>query len=95
MNRIMHAVVDVMMQKMLLTEPTMTPKIALLWSINAKKSLENHQGFSPTQITFGHQPRISSLISAASTGLEEISYYRFSGPARLGGAHCQVGIHQL
>ena len=40
MNRIMHAVVDVMMQKMLLTEPTMTPEIALLWSIIAKNSLD-------------------------------------------------------
>ena len=73
LNERNHAIVDRMMNKMLMMEATLKPEIALLWSINAKNSLENHQGFSPSQLMFGENPRLPALYSTGPQGMEEVN----------------------
>ena len=68
-----HAIVDRMMEKMLFTDPSMKPELALSWSIAAKNSLENYQGFSPSQIVFGANPSLPAVYSSGPPGLEEVS----------------------
>ena len=38
------------------------PDIALAWSVSAKNSLQNHGGYSPNQLVFGHNVSFPSLI---------------------------------
>ena len=68
-----HAVVDRMMEKMIFQDPSLNPEIALCWALNAKNSLENYQGFSPSQIVFGQNPRLPALYSSGPPGFEEVS----------------------
>ena len=78
MNERIHAVVNTMMEKMLLTDPDLKPEVALSWSINAKNTLSNHQGFSPAQIVFGQNPRLPTVLAAGPPGLEdELSMPKF------------------
>ena len=71
-NESNHAVVDRMLQKMLMTDPSLKPEVALCWVVNAKNSLTNYQGFSPSQIVFGENPRLPALYSAGPPGHEEV-----------------------
>ena len=71
-NESNHAVVDRMLQKMLMTDPTLKPEVALCWAVNAKNSLTNYQGFSPSQLVFGENPRLPALYSAGPPGHEEV-----------------------
>ena len=71
-NEANHAVVDRMLQKMLMTDPSLKPEVALCWAVNAKNSLTNYQGFSPSQIVFGENPRLPALYSAGPPGHEEV-----------------------
>lgn len=72
-NESNHSVVDRMLQKMLLADSTLKPEVALSWAVNAKNSLTNYQGFSPSQIVFGENPRLPALYSTGPPGLEEVS----------------------
>ena len=71
-NESNHAVVDRMLQKMLMTDPSLKAEVALCWAVNAKNSLTNYQGFSPSQIVFGENPRLPALYSAGPPGHEEV-----------------------
>ena len=71
-NEANHAVVDRMLQKMLMADASLKPEIALCWAVNAKNSLTNYQGFSPSQIVFGENPRLPALYSAGPPGHEEV-----------------------
>ena len=66
-----HAVVDRMLEKMLMADPSLKPEVALCWAVNAKNSLETYQGFSPSQIVFGENPRLPAIYAAGPPGLEE------------------------
>ena len=55
-----HHTVDLMLEKMLDSNPNMSFNQALSAAIYAKNTLLNVSGFSPMQITFGLQPRIPS-----------------------------------
>ena len=68
-----HAIVDRMMDKMMDADKSLTPEVALCWSLNAKNSLESYQGFSPFQLVFGQGPRLPSIQTAGPPGLEEVS----------------------
>ena len=67
-----HAVVDRILEKMLFTDPTMPPEVALMWALNAKNTLENHQGFSPAQLVFGENPSLPSIYASGPAGWEEM-----------------------
>ena len=72
-NESNHAVVDRMLQKMLLADLAMKPEVALCWAVNAKNSLTTYQGFSPAQIVFGENPRLPALYSSGPLGFEEVT----------------------
>ena len=40
-----HAIVDMMLTRMLLSDPTMKPGMALMWALNVKNSLFHHSNF--------------------------------------------------
>ena len=56
-----HAVCDRMMDKMLTADPSLSPEIALGWSIHAANTLEMKEGISPFMIVFGRNPMHPSL----------------------------------
>ena len=62
-----------MMTKMMDADKMMKPEVALCWSLNAKNSLQNYQGFSPFQLVFGYSPRLPSVQTAGPPGWEEVS----------------------
>ena len=49
------------------------PEVALAWAISAKNSLQNHAGFSPNQLVFGHNINIPSVLTAALPALENFT----------------------
>ena len=68
-----HSIVDHMMTRMRLQDPTMTAWTPLTWSLVAKNSLENVSGFSPFQIVYGINPKQPSVYTCGPPGLEEVS----------------------
>ena len=56
LNEQIHSVVDIMITRMLLSDSSLEPEMALLWALNAKNSLENCYGFSPFQLHIGKNP---------------------------------------
>ena len=68
-----HAIVDRMMEKMMFQDKSLKLETALCWALSAKNSLENYQGFSPSQLVFGENPKFPSLYSAGPPGLEEVN----------------------
>ena len=46
------------------------PEVALAWTISAKNSLQNHGGFSPNQLVFGHNINLPSSLADALPALE-------------------------
>ena len=46
------------------------PEIALAWSVSAKNSLQNHGGYSPNQLVFGHNVSFPSLLTDRIPALE-------------------------
>ena len=67
-----HSIVDRMIEKMQFEDKDIKADDALCWALAAKKSLENYQGFSPAQLTFGENTILPALHSAGPPGLEEI-----------------------
>ena len=58
-----HAVVDRMMDKMITADPSLTPEIALCWSVYAANALEINEGISPFMIVFGTTPMHPTLTN--------------------------------
>ena len=73
MNERNHAICDRMMDKMRTHDSDMSAKLALLWAVLAKNSLQNVSGFSPFQIVFGEAPSLPLVYAAGPPGLEEVS----------------------
>ena len=46
------------------------PEVALAWAISAKNFLQNHGGFSPNQLVFGHNINLPSVLTDALPALE-------------------------
>ena len=67
-----HSIVDRMMVKMMFEDPILKPDVALCWALTAKNNLENYQGFSPSQLVFGENPRMPALYAAGPPGMEEV-----------------------
>ena len=65
-----HATVDFMMKKMRDCDESLSPDMALFWSLNAKNCLENCHGFSPYQLVFASNPQIPSATQCGPPGLE-------------------------
>ena len=67
-----HSIVDRMIEKMQFEDKELKDEDALCWALAAKNSLENYQGFSPAQLTFGENTMLPALHSAGPPGMEEI-----------------------
>ena len=57
-----HAVVDRMMDKMITADPSLTPEMALAWSVWSANALELTEGISPFMIVFGKAPMHPTLM---------------------------------
>ena len=68
-----HAVVDSMIQKMMDKDPQLDIETALCWALNAKNTLENHQGFSPAQLVFGKNPTLPSVLQGTPATWENVT----------------------
>ena len=68
-----HATVDNMIQKMMDSDKSLTPDMALYWALNAKNSLENVYGFSPYQLVFASNPRLPTLMNYGPPGYEGVT----------------------
>ena len=67
-----HAVVDLMVNKMLEESPGLKLDIALAHAVNAKNSLHNHNGFAPIQLVTGTLPNLPTVINSKLPALETI-----------------------
>ena len=68
-----HAVVDLMVVRMLESDRNLSPDTALLWALNAKNSLENHLGYSPFQLHIGRNPKLLSVTRDGPPSYENTS----------------------
>ena len=57
-----HAVCDRMMDKMITADPTLSPEMALCWSVWSANCLELTEGVSPFTIVFGRVPMHPTLM---------------------------------
>ena len=57
------------MQKTLL-DVKCEPQIALAWAVSAKNALQNHSGFSPNQLVFGHSVNTPCILTDKLPALE-------------------------
>ena len=73
LNERNHATVDLMMTKMMVSDPNLTPEMALCWSLNAKNCLENQYGYSPFQLHIGANPKLPSATRDGPPALEGIT----------------------
>ena len=73
LNERNHAIVDLMMTRMLESDKKMSPETALSWALNAKNSLENYHGFSPFQLHIGYNPILPSTTRDAPPSMEGIT----------------------
>ena len=73
LNERNHAVVDTMLTRMLLSDSSVEPEMALMWALNAKNSLENCYGFSPFQLHIGKNPLLPSTTRDGPPSYENIS----------------------
>ena len=62
LNERNHAVVDLMIIRMLDADKDLSPEVALCWALNAKNSLDNCEGFSPFQLHVGKNPVLPSVV---------------------------------
>ena len=72
MNERNHEIVDRMMAKILMQDPSLSPEVAFTWALAAKNTLQNVSGFSSFQIVFGQAPSLPSVYTAGPPGLEEV-----------------------
>ena len=73
LNERNHAIVDIMITRMLLSDPSLKPRMALCWSLNAKNSLENCYGFTPFQLHIGRTPMMPSTTRGGPPSFENVT----------------------
>ena len=87
LNERNHAVVDMMITRMMCSDQNLKPEMALLWALNAKNSLENCYGFSPFQLHIGKNPVLSSVTRDGPPSFETITKSK-SFAEHLNAMHC-------
>ena len=70
LNERNHAVVDLMVTRMMASDKTLSSEMALRWALNAKNSLENYHGFSPYQLHIGRNPIMPSVTRDGPSSYE-------------------------
>ena len=65
-----HYIVDVRVEKMIEDDPSMKLEVVLAWAINAKNSMQNHNGFSPIQLVLGTNPNLPSVSTNRLPAME-------------------------
>ena len=45
-------------------------QVALVWAVNAKESMQNHNGFSPIQLVLGTKPNLPSVSTNKLPAME-------------------------
>ena len=68
-----HAVVDVMVYKMLEESPKMKVETALTHAVNAKNSIQNYNGYAPIQLVTGSLPNLPNVLNNALPATEKPS----------------------
>ena len=71
-----HAVVDLMIVRMLASDKSLSPRVALMWALNAKNSLDNYHGFSSFQLHIGYNPELISAVRDGPPTLENTAKSR-------------------
>ena len=51
-------------------DPSMELEVALAWAVNAKNSMQNHNGFSPIQLVLGRNPNLPSVSTNRLPAME-------------------------
>ena len=67
-----HAVVDRALERMITAQPSIKPKVALAWVIQASNILQNVDGFCPFMLVFGRVPQHPTLVDVNPGNNEEI-----------------------
>ena len=65
-----HQVIDFCIEKILHSDPTIDPEIALSWALNAKNTMKMYNGFSAHQLVFGKNPNLPSVTTDKLPALE-------------------------
>ena len=65
-----HYTVDVCVEKMIEDDPSMKLKVALAWAIDAKNSMQNHNGLSSIQLVLGTNPNLPSVSTNRLSAME-------------------------
>ena len=65
-----HAVVDLMLEKIIAGDSECKLENALAWAIHAKNCLEMSAGYSPYQLVFGRNPKLPSVLQDNPPALE-------------------------
>jgi len=73
LNERNHGVADVVIEKILREDPTLTMQEAVNKSAWARNSLINKTGFSPFQLVFGRSPILQGASECTTGGLEELT----------------------
>ena len=63
LNERNHQVIDFCLEKILHSDPSLKPSIALAWAVTAKNTLKMTNGFSAHQLVFGKNPPLPSVTS--------------------------------
>ena len=66
-----HAVVDLMVEKMMLEDDKLQVDEALAHAVSAKNALQNHNGFTPIQLVTGSLPNLPSILVNGLPALDE------------------------
>ena len=70
-----HAVVDLMMEKIIEGDPNISENEALDYALNAKNTEPNNKGHSSFQIVYGANPKVPGIINSTPASLEvEFTY---------------------
>ena len=68
-----HQTVDLMMTRMLESDPKLCPDLALCWALQARNSLDNSYGFSSFQLHIGYNPVLPSATRDGPPAMEGIT----------------------
>ena len=65
-----HAVVDIVVQKILEEQPAIDIEMALANAVSAKNCLMNNKGFTPVQLVTGQLPNLPTVFNSSLPSLE-------------------------
>ena len=65
-----HAIVDLVITRMMESDGQLSPDLALSWALQAKNSLENAYGYTPFQLHIGYTPVLPSVTRDGPPSME-------------------------